>query len=217
MPTYTKGVVPLAEPEPTRGVPSAAESNLGVPSLVATGKGPKPEVQSQVPSILQGKGPKAVGNQLASAIPQQIVPQQVPVLPQSKGPKPASGQFPVASQLLASQGKAPKPEYPGQVFPFIPQGQAPKPEKHQHVFSNANAQHPVAPGLLPALPQSKASQSFIPQTKGPKPVAADVLPRQTEGPPPAPEPTHAMTQLKGPKAANSGKCLQSCGSLINSS
>ncbi|KAI4889565.1 hypothetical protein NFI96_028064 [Prochilodus magdalenae] len=235
VPTYTKGLVPPAEPEPTRGVPSGPVPTMGVPSLMTNGKGPKPEMQPQV-LYTQSQGPQAVAPQPVSVFPQgkppkPIVQQPGQVLPQSKGPRPSSGvlsqgQVPVVPEFVP-QGKAPKPAQPAPGYPFVPQGKAQKPIPQlpqawqpapvfpqgaaqkpftpQQAVSQVNTQRPVAPAQVPVMPQSKAAKPApvhqFPQTKGLKSFAP-VAPH-TEGPPPAPEPTQAMAQMKGPKAANS--------------
>ncbi|XP_037400173.1 calymmin [Pygocentrus nattereri] len=223
MPTYTKGVVLPAEPMPTRGVPSAPEPTIGVPLLIKNEKGPKPEMQPQILNVQQGKAPKPVILQPAQVFPQSKGPK--PALPASSV---SLGQVPVAPESFL-QGKASKPAQPAPVFPFVPQGKVPNPIPQvpqpvvphpalvfpqgvapnmvipQQAVSQVNTQRPV----VSVMPQSKASKLVapapvpqLPQIKDPKPVAPVPFALQTEGPPPAPEPTGAMPQMKGPKAAN---------------
>ncbi|XP_049320762.1 calymmin isoform X12 [Astyanax mexicanus] len=192
VPSYTKGVVPPAEPEPTRGVPRAPEPTIGVLSLLAGGKGQKPLVHPQAPLIPQGKGPKPVAPQLSQ------------VLSQSKGPKPSlpvsvlpQAQATITPEHVAGvlQGSALRPAQAAPLLPYIPQGKAPKPiaqvpqvpASPQQAVSQVEAQRPFYPAPVPQPSQTKGLQH----------VGAESL-----GPQSAPEPTRFPSQLKGPKATN---------------
>ncbi|KAL7857375.1 hypothetical protein SRHO_G00162740 [Serrasalmus rhombeus] len=226
-PMPTRGV-PSA-PEPTIGVPLLIKNEKGPkpemqPQILSPqARGPQlvaPQPASDVP---QGKAPKPVILQPAQVFPQSKGPK--PALPASSV---SLGQVPVAPESFL-QGKASKPAQPAPVFPFVPQGKAPNPIPQvpqpvvphpalvfpqgvapsmvipQQAVSQVNTQRPV----VSVMPQSKASKLVapapvpqLPQIKDPKPVAPVPFAPQTEGPPPAPEPTGAMPQMKGPKAAN---------------
>ncbi|KAL7870021.1 hypothetical protein AOLI_G00140090 [Acnodon oligacanthus] len=205
VPTYTKGVVLPAEPEPTRGVPSVPEPTIGVPSLIKNEKGPKPEMQHQVLSP-QARGPQLVAPHPASDVPQgkgpkPIIMQPGQVFPQSKGPKPALpassaslGQVPVAPESFP-QGKAPKPAQLAPVFPFVPQRKAPKPIQQ--------VPQPFVPHPAPVFPQGVApnlvtSQQAVSQVNAQRPVVP-VMPQSKASKLFAPAPVPQFPQTKDPK------------------